>query len=64
MTYRADPAALAFAKRGATELVEGWPNDVLASAEAVARLGRAWGLDEPAARRIVTAERNRRGLPA
>jgi len=57
---RADPLAVAAAKRGAAELVAGWPVDALVAANAADRLVASWGLEPAAARTIVAGERSRR----
>jgi hypothetical protein len=59
---RVDPFAKAAQERAAAELVTGWTDERLADLGAVDALVASWGLERPAAWRLVDAERRKRGL--
>jgi tRNA U34 5-methylaminomethyl-2-thiouridine-forming methyltransferase MnmC len=60
MAKRVDPATKAAAERGAADAVTRWDWPTLQSPHAAERLVKSWGLELPAAQRIVGAERHRR----
>lgn len=61
---RVDPFAAAAAKRGAAELVAGWPDSRLFADDASTNLSNSWGLVYNDARAIVSGERAKRQRPA